>query len=113
MLKKILPLITPHVCYCEPFAGGLAVLMAKERSQVEVVNDINGKTYTGWDEPEMRRFAKRVEKLKGNWIVTVNDCPVTRELFAGHQIESIQTPNKLVNNRLHGNVPFGELLITP
>jgi DNA adenine methylase len=42
LLKHILPLITPHTCYCEPFAGGLAVLLAKERSAVEVVNDING-----------------------------------------------------------------------
>ena len=42
MLKKLLPLIPKHTCYCEPFAGGLAVLLAKERSQVEVVNDLNG-----------------------------------------------------------------------
>jgi DNA adenine methylase len=32
MLKHILPLITPHVCYCEPFFGGGAVLFAKERA---------------------------------------------------------------------------------
>lgn len=42
MLKRILPKITPHVCYCETFAGGLAVLLAKERSEVEIVNDLNG-----------------------------------------------------------------------
>ena len=40
-LKNILPLIKPHTCYVEPFAGGLAVLLAKERSPVEVVNDAN------------------------------------------------------------------------
>lgn len=40
-LKSILPLIKPHVCYVEPFAGGLAILLAKERSNVEVVNDTN------------------------------------------------------------------------
>jgi len=42
MLKQIIPAITPHVCFCEPFAGGLAVLFAKERSKVEIVNDVNG-----------------------------------------------------------------------
>lgn len=42
MLKHLLPLVPPHVCYCEPFAGGLAVLLAKQRSTVEVINDING-----------------------------------------------------------------------
>lgn len=41
-LSTILPLITPHLCYVEPFAGGLAVLLAKERSRTEVINDFNG-----------------------------------------------------------------------
>ena len=40
-LKRLLPLISPHVCYVEPFAGGLALLLAKERSDVEIVNDSN------------------------------------------------------------------------
>jgi DNA adenine methylase len=40
-LKTILPLITPHTCYVEPFAGGLAVLLAKEPSRLEVINDAN------------------------------------------------------------------------
>jgi DNA adenine methylase len=42
MLKYILPLIPPHLQYCEVFGGGLAVFCAKERSDVEVINDING-----------------------------------------------------------------------
>lgn len=43
LLKHIMPLIpADHRCYCEPFAGGLAVLLAKERSETEVVNDLDG-----------------------------------------------------------------------
>lgn len=41
-LKYILPLIPSHHCYCEPFAGGLAVFLAKEPSRLEVINDQNG-----------------------------------------------------------------------
>jgi len=41
MLKHLLPLIPAHVCYCEVFAGGLALLLAKPRSVTEVVNDWN------------------------------------------------------------------------
>jgi DNA adenine methylase len=42
LLKHLLPLIAPHTCYCEPFSGGLAVLLAKPRSEVEVINDRHG-----------------------------------------------------------------------
>jgi DNA adenine methylase len=42
MLKHLLPMVPPHTCYCEPFAGGLALLLAKPRSSVEVINDRNG-----------------------------------------------------------------------
>ncbi len=42
LLKKILPGIPKHECYCEPFMGGLAVLLAKIPSKIEVVNDLNG-----------------------------------------------------------------------
>ena len=42
LLKKLLPLIPEHACYVEPFAGGLALLLAKPRSTVEVINDTHG-----------------------------------------------------------------------
>lgn len=45
LLKDILPLIEKagkHACYAECFGGGLAVLLNKPRSQVEVINDIDG-----------------------------------------------------------------------
>lgn len=41
MLKEILPLIPKHKIYIEPFFGGGAVYWAKERSDFEVINDVN------------------------------------------------------------------------
>ncbi|MDO9001376.1 MAG: DNA adenine methylase [Bacteroidota bacterium] len=42
LLKYLLPLIPEHRMYCEPFFGGGAVFFAKPKSEVEVINDING-----------------------------------------------------------------------
>jgi len=39
--SNIIELIPDHHCYIEPFAGGLWVLFGKEKSKVEVVNDVD------------------------------------------------------------------------
>lgn len=42
MCRHILPLIPVHNLYCEPFFGGGAIFFAKEQSEIEVINDVNG-----------------------------------------------------------------------
>ena len=42
LIKKILPYFPDHTCYVEPFAGGAAMLLAKEPVKTEVLNDSNG-----------------------------------------------------------------------
>lgn len=239
MLKHLLPMIPPHVCYCEPFAGGLAMLLAKPRSQVEVINDLNGdlvslylnvqrhlpelmrqidqlitsrklfhlfvqqpgltdiersvrfllrnkvsfggnmnsfgvaktagggvafsresnkalikaaherldkvvienipyercfknydskdtfffidppylnskiKAYDGWDETKLREFRADLRRLKGQWIVTLDDSPFNRELFSDCKVQSITTQNRSVNVGTHGAQTFGEIIVTP
>ena len=41
LATTILPLIPEHILYNEPFAGGAAILFAKEPSAIEVLNDTN------------------------------------------------------------------------
>lgn len=40
--KRIVSLLPEHSCYCEPFGGAGWVLFGKPRSDVEILNDING-----------------------------------------------------------------------
>jgi DNA adenine methylase len=231
-LKYILPLIPAHHCYCEPFAGGLAVFLAKERSQLEVINDQNGMlvalyrnakyhveelvaevqwilnarrgmedfreqqglteiqrvarwlvrnrlsygglgrnfgmegarssrentlrnlrelnerldrtvieqmpyenciahydkpntfffldppylnarpgVYDGWTEGQMRALADVIGRIKGSWIITVDDSAATRRIFQGYRLRKLRFDNKLAAMRSH-QVVMRELVIT-
>ena len=44
--KSIIPMIPPHSCYVEPFAGAAWVLFGKPKSNVEVLNDIDQELIT-------------------------------------------------------------------
>lgn len=49
LVKTIVPLIpSDHVLYCEPFCGASWVLFGKERSQHEVINDLDAELATFW-----------------------------------------------------------------
>jgi DNA adenine methylase len=66
LASKIVALMPPHLHYVEPYAGGLAVLLAKDPESVsEVANDLNGDLTTFWqvlqDEGLFASLVRRLE----------------------------------------------------
>jgi len=48
LADRIVPLIPPHICYCEPFVGGGWILFFKKPSKVEIINDFDLELVTFW-----------------------------------------------------------------
>lgn len=238
LLQKLLPRIPEHLCYVEAFAGGMALLLAKERSQAEIVNDLNGelvslyrcvqyhlpalideiewtlssrknladflsqpglteiqragrwfirnrisfaggmtsyavarsggspvssreavlenikrlnqrldkvsienlsyerclelydgkesfffldppyvdshaRNYAGWKQEQIEELRARLDALKGRWLLTINDSPLTRKLFSDCKVEAVRTQNGSVNRSRLPKADFGELIIEP
>jgi DNA adenine methylase len=68
LAKKIVALMPPHTHYVEPFAGGLAVLLAKDPVGIsEVVNDLHGGLTNFWrvlqDETDFAKFQRIAEAI--------------------------------------------------
>ena len=64
MLRHILPLIPEHRIYVEPFFGGGAVFWAKEKAEVEVINDSNAWVITFFRVlKDPAKFARLRQKL--------------------------------------------------
>lgn len=61
LADRIVALLPKHAHYVEPFAGSLAVLLAKPRAAMETVNDIDGDLMTFWrvlrEQPESLELA--------------------------------------------------------
>ncbi len=49
LASRIVSLMPAHICYVEPYAGGLSVLLARDGENVsEVANDLNGDLVNFW-----------------------------------------------------------------
>lgn len=69
--------------------------------------------YKGWNDDQMTELRERLEGLRGRWLVTVNDAPLTRKLFKGCKSEVVHTRNGTVNSNVQAGATVGELIIEP
>lgn len=69
------------------------------------------KNYRGWSELEMGQFHAAVAALAGRWIVTVDDSPLNRSLWHGHDFQLLTTRNGCGNHALDATRRFGEMIV--
>lgn len=74
--KRIVSLIPPHTTYVEPFCGGAQVFFHKPRSQVEVLNDLDG---------EVVNFLRVSQRHPNELARLLRWQPASRQMFEWHQ----------------------------
>lgn len=91
LADRIIPLLPPHRHYVEPFAGSLAVLLAKPRADMETVNDLDGDLMAFWrvlrDRPEDLALAmaltphSRAEHQAAYDLTDIDDLELARRVW--------------------------------
>jgi DNA adenine methylase len=87
MAERIVRLLPVHEHYVEPFAGSLAVLLAKRPSQMETVNDLDGDVMNFWQ--VLRNRPEELERV----------CALTPHSRAEHQVSFAPAGDELERAR--------------
>lgn len=96
LAPKIIALMPPHTHYVEPYAGGLAILLAKDPEGVsEVVNDLNGQLTNFWRVLQKDSSFKRFKRV-------LDAVPFSEvEWRDASRAESDDTVEKAINFFIH------------
>jgi DNA adenine methylase len=113
LATTIADLLPEHDHYVEPFAGSLAVLLAKPQSRAETVNDLDGDLMTFWrvlrDRPEELEWVctltphSRAEYLESRESLPADDLERARRVW----VRLTQGRNQTVGRGRSGGWKFG------
>lgn len=126
LARRIADLLPRHGHYVEPFAGSLAVLLAKEPSKMETVNDLDGLLMTFWrvlrEQPdELIRVCALTPHSRGEYLEAraadlgrLNDIEVARlvwlQIAQGRGGTMRQTGWRMFVNPNGSSIPMGDYL---
>lgn len=69
--------------------------------------DCGASLYAPWTEADVLALRERLRRTKGRWIVTLNDSPAIRSIFAGLEMQGVSRPKGIGGK----GRPYGELII--
>jgi DNA adenine methylase len=73
--------------------------------------DAGGHSYAAWTEDEFCRFAERVRRIRGKWLLTYQDCPLARKEFKACRISPVERQNGIGNTDTRTKRVYRELII--
>jgi DNA adenine methylase len=70
----------------------------------------NAGMYAAWTVADVQRFRERLERLKGRWLVTLNDAPEIRAIFSDCKLVVVERAKGITQAR---EKTYRELVISP
>jgi DNA adenine methylase len=97
--EQIISFFPDHGHYVEPFAGSLAVLLAKRPSRMETVNDLDGDLVTFWrvlrDRPQdLQRVCALTPHSRAEYLNVRSSGPVADELETARRVWMLLTQGR-------------------
>ena len=69
--------------------------------------------YAAWTNADVQGLRNRLSRLEGKWMVTLNDTPAIREIFADCEIEGIERARGIFQEAGQAATAYREVIITP
>ncbi len=70
--------------------------------------------YCTWTNADVQRLRERLDRLRGQWLLTLNDTPAIRAIFADCELQSISRARGVNNRNANGvGAVYRELIISP
>ena len=70
----------------------------------------NAGRYGAWTLADVQRFRERLDRLKGQWLVTLNDAPAIRAVFSDCRVTAVERPKGITTAK---EKTYRELVISP
>lgn len=69
--------------------------------------------YQGWTNTDVQILRDRLAKLRGKWLVTLNDTPAIRAIFSGCNLQPVTRALGINSKKGGKRPPYKELIISP
>ncbi|MDB6155640.1 MAG: methyltransferase [Chthoniobacteraceae bacterium] len=74
--------------------------------------DCDANMYASWTNTDVQKMRDCLARLRGRWMVTLNDCAAVREIFVGCNLQAISRQRGIRNVAGDAGI-YRELIITP
>jgi DNA adenine methylase len=97
--EQIVSLMPEHQHYVEPFAGSLSVLLAKPRTKMETVNDLDDRLMTFWrvlrdQGDELARVCELTPHSRGEYVACRDAAPVDDDVETARRVWVLLTQSR-------------------